>query len=128
MSLVNIYHQSTRNEIIWFIRIPGSLSSYSPNCKTSQLVELLAFFPLGHKEKLPRIPLVGAGVVLVGGLKIDLSLHEADKHGFFIDLPLELRAHGRMELLSISTHSRVLNNNNREPSVTPLPGRSVEAL
>lgn len=40
---------------------------------------------------LPCIPLVGAGVIFVGGLEINLSLHKANKHSLLIDLPLELR-------------------------------------
>lgn len=61
---------------------------------------------MGLRGKLPCIPLVRAGVVLVGGLEIDLSLHKADKHSFLIDLPLELRSTW-MELLSASTRRRV---------------------
>lgn len=38
--------------------------------------------------RLPCIPLVGASVIFVGGLEINLSLHKADEHSFVIDLPL----------------------------------------
>lgn len=41
--------------------------------------------------RLPCIPQVGAGVIFVGGLEINLSLYKADKYSLLIDLPLELR-------------------------------------
>lgn len=45
---------------------------------------------LSLSPTLPCIPFVRAGVILVGGLEINLSLHKANKHSLLIDLPLEL--------------------------------------
>jgi len=45
----------------------------------------------GLYMRLPCIPLVRAGVIFIGGLEINLSLHKANKHSLLVDLPLELR-------------------------------------